>query len=83
MLDVEQSPPPSGKEYIHSMMYWMAIGDHVLMVQSRSLSAKHLEEYLTWVLKDRTATIAATGHVILQAKFDAADVGGDLSDISE
>lgn len=82
-LDVEQEPPPEGKEYIHSMMYWMAIGNHVLVLQSRSLNTKKLEEYLTWFLKDKADVIDPTGHVILQAKFDSSDVGGDLDDIRE
>lgn len=83
VLSVEQQPAPKGKEYVHSMMYWLVVGSHVLLIQSRSLMSKHLEEYLTWLLKDRTPTIAATGHVMLQAKFDAAEVGGDLNDIQE
>lgn len=83
MLEVEQQPPPEGKEYIHSMMYWMVIGNHVFIIQSRSLNAKHLEEYLTWLLKDRTGILGPVGHVLLQAQFDAEDVGGDLDDISE
>lgn len=82
-LSVEQQAPPKGKEYIHSMMYWMAIKNHVLMIQSRSLASKQLEQFLTWLLKDRSAAISPTGHVILQAKFDASDVGGDLNDIKE
>jgi hypothetical protein len=83
MLTVEQEPPPEGKEYVHSMMYWLAVGNHMLMAQSRSLTGKQLEEYLTWLLKDRTAAIQPTGQVMLQAKFDAAEIGGDLEDISE
>lgn len=83
ILPIEQQPPPAGKEYIHSMMYWMIIGSHALIIQSRSLASKQLEEYLTWLLKDRTTAILPTGQVILQAKFDASDVGGDLSDIKE
>ena len=53
------------------------------MIQSRSLGSKQLEEYLTWLLKDRTGTIGNTGHVILKAKFDSGEVGGDLDDIQE
>jgi hypothetical protein len=83
MLVVEQEPPPAGKEYVHSMMYWMAINNHALLIQSRSLTAKNLEEYLGWLLRDRTTTINATGNVILQAEFDAGQVGGDLDDIRE
>jgi hypothetical protein len=82
-LAVEQQPPPKGKEYVHSMMYWLVIRSHLLLIQSRSLGSKQLEEYLTWLLKDRTDAISPTGQVILQAKFDSTDVGGDLSDISE
>lgn len=83
MLAVEQSPAPEGREYIHSMMYWMVINDHLLTVQSISLSTKNLEGYLTWLLKDHTKTIGSTGHIILEAKFDADEVGGDLNDIAE
>lgn len=83
MLTVEQQPPPKGKEYVHSMMYWLAVKDHLLVMQSRSLGAKQLEEYLTWLLKDQSSTISGTGQVILQAKFDPGDVGGDLDDINE
>jgi hypothetical protein len=82
-LAVEQQPPPKGKEYVHSMMFWLVIENHLLMIQSRSLAAKQLEEYLTWLLKDRTTAIGPTGQVILQVKFDAAEVGGDLDDIKE
>src|SRR5690606_35257797 len=83
MLNVEQAPPPVGKEYVHSMMYWMAVGSHVLMIQSQSLGGKQLEEYLTWLLKDRTAAIGPTGQVLLQAQFDVDEAGGNLDDISE
>ena len=83
ILNIEQEPAPDGKEYVHSMMYWMAIGNHVLLVQSQSLTAKSLENYLTWLLKEQTPTISDTGQVILQAKFDAAEVGGDIEDIRE
>jgi hypothetical protein len=40
MLPVEQQPPPQGREYIHSMMFWMVIGNHVLTIQSRSLTTR-------------------------------------------
>ncbi|MGO9399723.1 MAG: hypothetical protein ACLP19_18040 [Xanthobacteraceae bacterium] len=83
MLPVEQQPPPKGKEYVHSMMYWLAVKNHLLMIQSRSLGSKQLEEYLSWLVKDRTGTVGETGHVILQSKFDPAEVGGSLDDLQE
>lgn len=83
MLNVKQQLPPKNYEYIHSMMYWLAIGDHVLMVQSRSLGSKHLEQYLTWLLREKTNHMNSDSEVILNAKFDNAQVGGDLDDIRE
>ncbi len=83
VLAVEQLPPPQGKEYVHSMMFWMVVGNHVFVMNSKSLSSKHLEEYFTWILKDHTSKIKKTGHIILDAKFDEGQVGGELNDISE
>jgi hypothetical protein len=83
MLPVEQKPPPQGSEYIHSMMYWMVIRNHVLVLQSRSLTTKNLEQYLTWLLKEQTRQVPANTNITLDAKFDKAEVGGDLDDISE
>ena len=31
-LAVEQQPPPKGKEYVHSMMYWLRNRNHLLMI---------------------------------------------------
>ncbi|MFT4091316.1 MAG: hypothetical protein QM645_11330 [Asticcacaulis sp.] len=83
MLAVEQQPPPEGREYIHSMMYWMVIGNHVLIIQSRSLATKQLEEYLSWLLKDRSKVLPENTHVLLNAKFDMDEVGGDIEDLRE
>ena len=83
MLAVEQQPPPSNREYIHSMMYWLIVGNHVLLIQSRSLTSKHLEQYLTWLLKTKTQEVSDNGHVILNAKFDGDQVGGDMDDVKE
>ncbi|MEN3167758.1 hypothetical protein [Gluconobacter sp. OJB] len=83
MLPVEQQPPPQGREYIHSMMFWLVIGNHVMTIQSRSLSTKHLEQYMTWLLSERTQQMRSDGHIILTAKFDSEEVGGNLDDVRE
>jgi hypothetical protein len=84
MLSVEQMAPPQGKEHVHSLMYWLSVGNHLLLIQSRSLGTKQLEQYLTWLLKDKTGVIGSSAHVILGFKFDVANVGGgDLDDIRE
>jgi hypothetical protein len=66
MVAVEQQPPPKGEEYVHSMMYWLAVKNHLLMIQSRSLGSKQLEEYLSWLVKDLAGAVGETGHVILK-----------------
>lgn len=83
VLPVEQRPPPQGREYIHSMMYWMVLGNHLVTIQSRSLNTKHLERYLTWLLKEQTAQMGVNGQVILAAKFDSGEGGGDLDDVKK
>lgn len=84
MLSVEQMAPPQGREHVHSLMYWLAVGNHVLLIQSRSLGTKQFEQYLTWLLKEKTGVLGPSGHIILGFKFDSANVGGrDLEDIRE
>lgn len=83
ILPVEQQPPPEGREYIHSMMFWMVIGNHVMTIQSQSLTTKHLEQYLTWFLKERANQITENEKIILIAKFDTNEVGGSLDDVKE
>lgn len=76
MLSVEQMAPPQGKEHVHSLMYWLAIGNHVLLIQSRSIGTKQLEQYLASLLKEKTHVLGPTGHIILGFKFDVSNVGG-------
>jgi hypothetical protein len=80
-VKVIQKQAPAGQEYVHAIMYWMAIGDHVLVLQHRSLTTKKLEEYFGWLLNQQTKTITSSA-VILQAKFSLADVGSDVDDVS-
>jgi hypothetical protein len=83
VVNVEQLPAPEHMEYVHSIMFWLVIGGHVFLIQSQSLRTDALEQYLTWLLANRTRTIVAPAHVILASRFDPAAVGGDLSDLKE
>lgn len=80
-LNVEQLPAPEGREYLHSMMYWLARGNHVLVLQSRSVGTKQLEEYLSWLLHERSQLVDEAAVVVLDPELDADEVGGDLDDI--
>ncbi len=82
-VPVQQMKAPEQSEYVHSQMFWMIKGDHAFVVQSMSLRTAEFEQYLDWLLKNRTTQLPAEQSVILDAKFDEDEVGGDLSDIQE
>jgi hypothetical protein len=82
-VPVQQMKAPEQSEYVHSQMFWMVKGDHAFIVQSMSLRTAEFEQYLDWLLKTRTSNLASDHPVILDAKFDADAVGGDLGDIQE
>jgi hypothetical protein len=82
-VPVQQLKAPEQSEYVHSQMFWMIKDDHAFVVQSMSLKSADLEEYLTWLLKTKSNTLAPTDSVTLTSKFDMNDVGGELSDIQE
>ncbi len=82
-VPVQQMKAPEQSEYVHSQMFWMLKGDHAFVVQSMSLRTTEFEQYLDWLLKTRTTNLASDHSIILEAKFDAEAIGGDLSDIQE
>lgn len=82
-VPVQQMKAPEQSEYVHSQMFWMVKGDHAFVVQSMSLRTAEFENYFDWLLKTCTSTLDSHHSIILDAKFDAEAVGGDLSDIQE
>lgn len=80
---ISENKAPLGHEYLQAMSYWMAIGDHFYQIQHTSLQARALEEYLTWLLRERTGVILPEHQVKLQFEFDRRQVGGNLGDIKE
>jgi len=83
MVPVQQIRAPAQSEYVHSQMFWMVKGDHAFVLQSQSLKTGEFEEYLEWLLKTCTNKMQATHNVVLESRFDAEAVGGDLGDIQE
>jgi len=82
-VPVQQMKAPEQSEYVHSQMFWMLKGDHAFVIQSMSLRTAEFEQYLDWLLKTKTNSLVNTCPLILDAKFDEDEVGGDLSDIQE
>ena len=79
--EIRERAAPRGHEYLHGMSYFLAIGDHFYQVQHVALQAKAAEEYLTWLLRDRTRIIGGDKYVELKSIFDRAQVGSDLTSI--
>lgn len=82
-VPVQQMKAPEQSEYVHSQMFWMIKGDHAFVVQSMSLRTAEFEQYLDWLLKEKTKQLVGSHSIILDARFDEDVVGGDLSDIQE
>jgi hypothetical protein len=82
-VPVQQMKAPEQSEYVHSQMFWMIKGDHAFVIQSMSLRTAEFEQYLDWLLKSKTNHLSGNHSIILDARFDEAIVGGDLSDIQE
>ncbi|MGQ9370538.1 hypothetical protein [Azospirillum sp. A39] len=82
VVPIRQMPAPEDMEYIHSIMYWLIVSNHVFILQSQSLKTRTLEDYLTWLISDKAATRAKPFQIVLSSKFDPAAVGGDLSNIT-
>lgn len=81
-LDLVEDKAPEGMEYIRGVSYWLSIGDHFYIIQNVSLTSKAAEEYLTWLLRDKTRILDDSQYVALDALLDRAQVGGDLGDIN-
>jgi hypothetical protein len=79
--DIAEQRAPEGTEYLHAISYFMVIRDHVYQIQHAAIQAKALEEYLTWLLRDKTRVIGATHSVQLKSEFDRAQTGDDLGEI--
>lgn len=81
VVRVDQMGPPQQKEFVHSQMFWLAVGDHVFVLQSRSLDSSDLESYLSWLSIAQTAVLPMGTPIALAFAFDSQVVGEDLSNI--
>jgi hypothetical protein len=83
VVPVQQMKAPEQSEYVHSQMFWMLKGDHAFIIQSMSLRTIEFEQYLDWLLKTKTTLLNGAHPIVLDARFDEDEIGGDLGDIQE
>lgn len=83
-LVIGQQKPGAGREALLGVLQFMIIGNHVILIESGGIRTGRLEEYLTWLLKDRVPAIPRGSHLTLDTEFDVSTLGGaDLSDVKE
>jgi hypothetical protein len=75
--DIAEREAPEGHEYLHGISYWLAIGDHFYVIQHAALQSKAMEEYLTWLLRDKAGVIGENQFVQLQVVFDREQLGDE------
>jgi hypothetical protein len=81
IFNLQERSAPQNSQFIRGMIYWMAIGDHLLFVKTQSMIAENLRQYLDWLLKIRSTVLPATAQMTLQAEFDRSQIGGDIGEI--
>ena len=80
--NLTQAKAPQGHEPIRGVLYFMAIGNHVMVLES-DVSTGRAEKYLGWLLGEATATVAAGAHVILVAELSAQAGATQLSHVEQ
>lgn len=69
-FDLEEVPIPEkgdGKrrEFLNAILFFAVSGNHVALVESRSLKARDLELYLGWLLREHTNVLPAEDNIVL------------------
>jgi hypothetical protein len=83
-LVIGQQVPGEGREALLGVLQFMIIGNDVVLIESGGLRTGRLEEYLTWLLKERAGSISDGTHIILETEFEISTLGGaTISDVRE
>jgi hypothetical protein len=57
-FDVDELPPPAGKEYLEGSVYFGVVDNHLVALQSSALRTKDLERHLNWFLRNKAGASA-------------------------
>lgn len=50
-LDVSKFPPPTGKQFMETPLYFAIKDNHIVLIQSKALRAADLERHLNWLFE--------------------------------
>jgi hypothetical protein len=81
IYELNERAAPTGSQFLRGLVYWMAIGDHLLFVKTQAMTAEQLQAYLNWLLKSQAGVLPATTSFQLRAAFDLSAFAGDIGDI--
>lgn len=65
MLDVPLLPPDEHSDYLQNTMYFGIQDNDVVLIQSGGLTAEAFEEYLQWLIKEKSEILDADSYFIL------------------
>jgi hypothetical protein len=83
-LVIGQQKPGQDREALLGVLQFMIVGNHVILIESGGVRTGRLEEYLSWLLRERVAAIPTGSHLLLETEFDISTVkGADISDVRE
>ena len=82
VYNLTQSKAPAGHEPIRGILYFMAIENHVSLLEM-DVGANRGETYLSWLLGEKSNVLAASTQVVLAANLSARAGGKQLTEIRE
>lgn len=83
-LVIGQQVPGAGREALLGVLQFMIVGNDVILIESGGLRTGRLEEYLTWLLKERAGSIPKGSHILLETEFEISTFGdAAISDVRE
>jgi hypothetical protein len=78
IFNLDERTAPVGSQFIRGMAYWLAVGNHLFLVKTQSMTVDQVHTYLSWLLTKRTSTIAEDIAFSLRAELDRSQVAGDI-----
>jgi hypothetical protein len=81
-LSVRLIKPGQRQQFINGLLYWRVSGNHLIVVQSRSIRVGQLREYFQWLLTDRTDVLPSDVVVRFTAAHRLLDRSAPISSLT-
>lgn len=79
VYDLTQAKAPDGHEAVRGVLYFMAVKNHVILLEG-GIASSRLERYLTWTLAKIVKVVPEASQVLLDAEFTTP---GDTRKLAE